>query len=186
MTLGKLAGAAQALAINAVSIYGVFGADWPVGTAIALYWAENVIRGLLILILLGVRRKRPTSSFLVLTLIFNAAHALFLFVILGFVIPRVAPAQRFEGGSFRQGLIIIAILLAVEYLVRGLAGGEEGSDSYVRRVVVVHLTIVFGMFGIVLFDRATVLFAVFAALKIIMDVWTSRRAPDLPQPQSSP
>jgi uncharacterized protein YacL len=175
MTLGRLAGAAQALAINAVSIYGVFGADWPVGTAIALYWAENVLRGLLILILMGVRRKRPTSAFLLLTFAFNAAHALFLFVILGFVIPRVAPAQRFEGGSFRQGLIVIAILLLIEYLVRMLAKVEEGSESYVRRVVVVHLTIVFGMFGIVLFDRATVLFATFATLKTVMDVWSQWR-----------
>jgi len=175
MTLGKLAGAAQALAINAVSVYGVFVVDWPVGTAIALYWAENVIRGLLILALLGIRRKQPTSAFLVLTLLFNAVHAVFLFVIVGFVIPRVAPAQRFEAASFRQGLIVIAILLAIEYLVRLLAKGEEGSDSYVRRVVVVHLTIVFGMFGIVLFDKATVLFATFAALKTVMDVWSQWR-----------
>ena len=177
MTLRKLAGAAQALAINAVSIYGVFGAGWPVGTAIALYWAENVLRGLLILILMGVRRQRPTPAFLLLTFVFNAVHALFLYVILGFVIPRVAPAQRFDGTSFRQGLIVIAILLLIKV-------GEE--SAYVRRVVVVHLTIVFGMFGIVLFDKATILFAVFAALKTIMDVWTSRRAPDPPQPRSSP
>jgi hypothetical protein len=186
MKIAKLAGAAQALAINAVSIYGVFVADWPVGTGIALYWAENLLRGLLIFALLGVRRKRPTSAFLLLTFLFNAVHALFLYVILGLVIPRVAPAERFDGGSFRQGLMAIAILLAIEYLVRMLARGGEGDDRYARRVVVIHLTIVFGMFGIVLFDKATVLFAVFAALKTIMDVWTSRPAPDLPQPRSSP
>src|SRR4051812_39957305 len=126
MTPGKLAGAAQALAINAVSIYGVFVADWPVGPAIALYWAENVLRGLLILILMGVRRTRPTSAFLLLTFVFNAVHALFLFVIVGFVIPRVAPAQRFDGGSFRLGLTVIAILLLIEYLVRMLAKVEDG------------------------------------------------------------
>ncbi|MEK6375430.1 MAG: DUF6498-containing protein [Acidobacteriota bacterium] len=179
MNLGKVAGAAQALAINAVSVYGVFFADWPVGTGIALYWAENVLRGLLILILLGVRRKRPTSVFLLLTFLFNAVHAVFLLVILGFVIPRVAPAERFEGGSFRQGLIAIAILLAIEYLVRMMAREDDGSDAYVRRVVVIHLTIVLGKFGIVLFDRATVLFRSFAALKTVMDVvsqWRTSRA----------
>lgn len=177
MTLRKLTGAAQALAINAVSIYGVFVANWPVGTALALYWAENVLRGLLILILMGVRRTKPTPAFLLLTFVFNAVHAVFLFVIVGFVIPRVAPAQRFDETSFWQGLIVIAILLLVKV-------GDE--SDYVRRVVVIHLTIVFGMFGIVLFDRATVLFAVFAALKTVMDVWTSRRAADPPPPQSSP
>jgi len=121
---------AQSLAINAVSLYGVVAADWPIGTAIALYWSENVLRGLLLLALLLVShlfvRKEgelaepddagrfTVRKFLALSLGFNAAHALFLAVILGLVVPRMAPGERFETGPFRQGLVLIAILLALE------------------------------------------------------------------------
>lgn len=193
MNLGRIGGAIQALAINAVTIYGVFGLNWPVGTAIALYWAENVLRGILILALLsiwqmffnrsdrsgriGAQRKFTIRSFLLLSLAFNAAHALFLVVILGFVVPRMSPGQRFEAGSFQKGLAIVSILLAIELLV-WLLGANRSSDAriqlsanaYVRRVVVLHLTIVCGMFGIVLFDRPALLFASFAALKTVADL----------------
>ncbi|HEY6138149.1 MAG TPA: DUF6498-containing protein [Thermoanaerobaculia bacterium] len=203
MSIGRIAGVAQALAINAVSIYGVFGFDWPIGTAIALYWSENILRGLLILVLVGVWRLSlrrsgvaasasapenvTTRGYLTLSLTFNGAHAVFLAVILGFVIPRMSPAQRFEPRSFRQGLILVTILLLLQLLGRLLflhrtsASQIQGvANAYVRRVLVIHLTIVFGMFGIVLFDRATLLFATFAALKTIADLAIPLRLRRLP------
>lgn len=193
MNLTRILGLAQALAINAVSVYGVFGTGWPVGTAIAIYWFENVLRGVVILLLLFVwqvlfrRLKRvdaaaipgafTLNSFAGLSLGFNAAHALFLAVILGLVVPRMAPAQRFEAGSFRQGAAIVSALIVIELLL-WLAGADRTSDvpvqqaasAYVRRVVVLHLTIVCGMFGIVIFDRPAVLFGAFAALKTFVDL----------------
>ena len=192
MNPARILGAAQVLAINAVSIYGVFGAGWPVGTAIALYWLENVLRGLVILLLLFVwqvvflksKRSEVTISgafklrdFAALSLGFNAAHAIFLAVILGMVVPRMMPAQRFESGSFRQGVAIISVLIVLELFV-WLAGADRTSDvqvqltanAYVRRVVVLHLTIVCGMFGVVVFNRPAVLFGAFAALKTLSDV----------------
>jgi hypothetical protein len=203
MSIGRIIGVAQALAINAVSIYGVFGFNWPIGTAIALYWSENILRGLLILVLVGVWRlflrrwggvastnapeKLTTRGYLTLSLALNGAHAVFLAVILGFVIPRMSPAQRFEPRSFRQGLILVTILLLLELLARLLflhrtsAPQIQGlANAYVRRVVVIHLTIVFGMFGIVLFDRATLLFGAFAALKTIADLASPSRMGRLP------
>jgi len=192
MSLGRIAGAVQALAINAVTIYGVFGLHWPVGTAIALYWSENVLRGIVILALLSIwhlffRRtdddgidasgKFTVRKFLLFSVAFNAAHAVFLVVLLGFVVPRMSPAQRFDAGSFREGLIIVSTLLVIELLV-WLLGAKRTSDdgvqrsasAYVRRVVVLQLTIVLGMFGIVLFDRPAILFASFAALKTVADL----------------
>ena len=193
MNLGRIGGAIQALAINAVTIYGVFGLDWPVGTAIALYWSENVLRGILILVLLSIWQvffRRPDRlsgignqrtftirTFSLLTLAFNAAHAVFLAVILGFVVPRMSPGQRFEIGSFQRGFVIVGSLLALELLVWLLRASRESeaqiqfsANAYVRRVVVLHLTIVCGMFGIVLFDRPALLFASFAALKVAADL----------------
>jgi hypothetical protein len=192
MSLGRIAGAVQALAINAVTIYGVFGLHWPVGTAIALYWSENVLRGIVIMALLSIWHlffrqpdvdgidasgKFTVRKFLLFSVAFNAAHAVFLVVLLGFVVPRMSPAQRFDAGSFREGLIIVSTLLVIELLV-WLLGAKRTSDdgvqrsasAYVRRVVVLQLTIVLGMFGIVLFNRPAVLFASFAALKTVADL----------------
>jgi len=185
------------MAINAVTIYGVFGLHWPVGTAIALYWSENVLRGILILALLSVWQlfspraddsgidtpgKFTVRKFLLFSVAFNAAHAVFLVVLLGFVVPRMSPAQHFDGGSFREGLIIVSILLAIELLVWLLGANRRSDDlvqqsanAYVRRVVVLQLTIVLGMFGIVLFDRPALLFASFAALKTVVDFSTPKR-----------
>jgi len=208
MNLGRIGAAVQALAINAVTIYGVFGLHWSVGTAIALYWAENVLRGMVILVLLAVwqlffrqpdrsgaidARKFTIRTFLLFSGGLTAAHAVVLAVILGFVIPRMSPAQRFETASFQSGLVIITILLAIELLV-WLLGADRRSDervqwsanAYVRRVVVLHLTIVLGMFGIVLFDRPTVLFASFAALKIVADIAFPIRRGPVPDPASAP
>jgi len=192
MNLGRIAGAVQALAINAVTIYGVFGLKWPVGTAIALYWWENVLRAVVIVVLLFVWRKffrrgdspvivvRPDftmKKFFSLALLFNAVHAVFLLVILGLVVPRMSPAQRFEGSSFQQGVVIVSILLAIELLV-WLVSASRSSDAqiqltasaYLPRVVVLHLTIVFGMFGIVLFNHPAALFGSFAALKVLAEL----------------
>jgi hypothetical protein len=204
MSLGRIAGAVQALAINAVTVYGVFGLHWPVGTAIALYWSENVLRGIVILVLLSIWQRfvrRPDDApgtftvrkFLLFSVAFNAAHAVFLVVLLGFVVPRMSPAQRFDAGSFREGLIIVSILLAIELLV-WLLGANRSSDdrvqqsanTYVRRVVVLQLTIVFGMFGIVLFDRPAILFASFAALKTIVDLSIPNRQPAASDPATAP
>ena len=209
MNLGRIGAAVQALAINAVTIYGVFGLHWSVGTAIALYWMENVLRGMVILVLLAVwqlffrqpdsscaidaQRKFTIKTFLLFSGALTAAHAVVLAVILGFVIPRMSPAQRFEAGSFQSGLVIISILLAIE-LLAWLLGADRRSDervqrsanAYVRRVVVLHLTIVLGMFGIVLFDRPTVLFASFAALKIVADIAFPIRRGSVSNPASAP
>jgi uncharacterized protein DUF6498 len=209
MNLGRIGAAVQALAINAVTIYGVFGLHWSVGTAIALYWTENVLRGMVILVLLAVwqlffrqpdrsgaiatQRKFTIKTFLLFSGALTAAHAVFLAVILGFVIPRMSPAQRFEPRSFQSGLVIISILLLIELLV-WLLGANRRSDervqhsanAYVRRVVVLHLTIVLGMFGIVLFDRPTVLFASFAALKIVADLTLPIRRGSVPDQASAP
>src|SRR3954471_19905034 len=148
MKLARIGTAVQALAINAVTIYGVFGLKWPVGTAIALYWSENVLRGIVILILLavwqaffrqpdrsaghGAQRKFTIRTFLLFSGALNAAHAVVLAVILGFVIPHMSAGQRFESGSFQSGLVIISILLALELLV-WLLGANRRSDDAVQR-----------------------------------------------------
>jgi hypothetical protein len=173
----------QALAINAVSVYGVFGAHWPVGTAIALYWCENVLRLVMLVLLLGARRRVPPT--LGLAVIFNVVHGVFLAVILGALIPRSVPAESLERSSFTLGLAIIAGLLLLELLVWIVSkvALHDAARTYFKRVLVVHITIVIGMFGIVGFGRPQVLFGVFAAMKVLADVFW--RSPKLHEMKAS-
>lgn len=155
------------LAINAVSIYGVFGAHWPVGTAIALYWCENILR-------LGIQLalKRRATGLLGIAVVFNAVHAVFLAIILFSLLPRFAPAQRFDLDSFRLGIALVAILLILEVFF-----WRYSDEQYFRRVVVIHIVIIFGMFGIIMFNKVVVLFGTFAAMKVLVDLLpVARRA----------
>lgn len=164
----------------------MFGAGWPIATVIALYWAENVLRGAVVLWQLAVARRHggrdaeAERRVFLLAILFNAAHAIFLWVILGKIVPRVAPRHRFDRGAFEQGLLLIGALIAIELIVwlmsaKDAAGAKQAADTYTRRVVVVHFAIVAGMFGIVLLDRVMIFFVAFALLKTLSDLWISRR-----------
>jgi hypothetical protein len=176
----------QAMVINGITIYGVFGAQWTVGTAIALYWSENVIGIVLITLRFLLHRilthKRGHSrgvlrDFLTVTAVFTAAHGLFVFLFIGFVFPRVAPAEAFDRSSFKLGLMLIGGVMLLGFLVDALAMKDTpfaavrfAADSFMPRVLVVHLTIIFGLLAMAIFGHARALFAVFAALKFLADM----------------
>ena len=181
-------GVASTVLVNAVSILGVYQFHWPVGTALALYWAENVLTGLVLIATILLWRTHakneeqgPSAGEVTLiTLVFNAAHLGFLLAFLGVMLPRIAPAERFERHSFALGVAFVAILLMLEFIVSALrirttsaAQVQLGVSSYLQRVTVLHLTIIIGMFALALFGQARAFFAVFAGIKMIIDV--SRR-----------
>lgn len=181
MNVRKSLGVFQTLLVNAVSIAGVFGAGWPIGTAIALYWAENVLRSLILLfetkrVAAGDEEAVPTP-FLRFAFLFHFAHLLFLAVLLGLIVPKYEPDARFDWRSFEIGAAIIAVLLGIDLLFwlfdaenRTPAMVKRAADAFGRRIVVVHLTIVVGIFGVVLFGNVTAFFAAFALLKILADI----------------
>ena len=77
------------LIVNGVTIYGVFRLHWGIGTAIAIYWCENVIGIVLISLLFvmhrGVTRKRGHTKhvlrgFLSKAIPFTLVHGIFVFV----------------------------------------------------------------------------------------------------------
>ncbi len=154
----------QAMVINSITVYGVFGARWTVATAIALYWSENIIAIVLIALRFVLHRavthkrghtRGVLKTFLQTTLIFTIAHGIFLFLILALLFPNIAPAEAFDLATFKFGLML-------------------------PRVLVVHLTIIFGMLAMAIFGHPRALFAVFAALKSGADL-LSRAPKDFPE-----
>lgn len=180
-------GFAHTVLVNSITILGVFKWRWTVGTALALYWAENLLTGLLIVAIVVIWRRvhaatagelrTSTSEVALMTLVFNAAHLAFLFVFLGVMLPDIAPAERFDRTSFTTGIILIAVLLALNFVrlafrarTTSAMSMQQAVLSFTQRVAVLHLTIILGMFALALFGQARAFFAVFAGLKVIVDL----------------
>lgn len=153
----------ELVGVNSLPVVGVIAGDWTSATALTLYWAENLVASGLIALRLWLHRRwtapAPTatefvpratapSAFLTMALPFTLAHGLFLAVILALVMKRGPDLETLRGA--------FVMLLAVQ----GVAFGFDlwtlerwpaprvtaQADHLMGRVVIVHLSIIFGMF----------------------------------------
>jgi hypothetical protein len=184
------------LAVNAIPAAGWFVGEWSAGTTLVVYWFENVAVCLFVAARIIVNQrtsprrghfkyqapKSPTrgsqtsfvNGFLVTGLAFSAAHGVFLGVIL-FVLDHNSQAAlaNVNWHQVRNGCIGVFVVLAIEFAVDlpGLRRWtfwqlEQTANRSLGRMVVVHLTLVLGMFGAVMTD-ASALFGVFIVLKTL-------------------
>lgn len=118
------------------------------------------------------------SGFLTVALVFTAAHGLFLALILFLVIPSEFPdAGGVEAGALLQGMGAVSLFLLLGFLY-DLIGIETRSFSWVKRlaervlgrVILVHLTIIFGMITMGWLGGPRGLFLVFAGFKTLSDL----------------
>jgi hypothetical protein len=144
----------------------------------------------------GKITKRSTHSrgsflrgFLTVAIAFTLAHGVFLVVILFLALPQLlGAAGQPEVHFLRQGLILAAAILLFDFFLdlRDLRGQPFAwirrlSELYLGRMLVVHLTIILGMFALVLFDNPLGLFLVFAVLKTMVEL--SARLPQYDPPE---
>jgi uncharacterized protein DUF6498 len=190
------------LAVNAVPAAGWFADGWSTGTTLIVYWFETVAACLFVAArILAHRRWNPRrghftyqapksprtrsqssflQGFLVTSLAFSAAHGLFLAGIL-FVLD-----HNGQGGlagvdwcSVKLGSLYVLIALAIDFVVDLLSLRnwsfwqiEVTANRSLGRIIVVHLTLVFGMFGAAITD-ASALFGVFVVLKTLYALSTA-------------
>jgi hypothetical protein len=201
------------LAVNAVPAAGWFVEGWSAGTTLVVYWFETVAASVFVSARIvahqrwsprhgHVRYQAPKSSrqrsqtsfvkwFLVTSLVFSAAHGLFLGVIL-FVLDHNGQGDLagVDWRSVKLGSLYVFVALAIDFVVDlpGLRRWSfwqiEGTASRsLGRVAVIHLTLVFGMFGAAMTD-ASALFGVFVVLKTLyalsmaLPQWEPATAPD--------
>ena len=190
------------LAVNAVPAAGWFIEDWSAGTTLVVYWFETVAACLFVATRIVVHRRlsprrghfryqAPSSNrlgsqssfvkgFLVTSLVFSAAHGLFLGAIL-FVLDHSGQGDLagVDWRSVKLGSLYVLIALAIDFVV-DLPGLRQWSfwqiegtaNRSLGRVVVVHLTLVFGMLGAAMTD-ASALFGVFVVLKTLYALSTA-------------
>ncbi|KAA0084253.1 hypothetical protein CIW52_09295 [Mycolicibacterium sp. P9-64] len=200
------------LAVNAIPAAGWFIEGWSAGTTLVVYWFENVAVCLFVAARIFANQRAnprrghfayqgPRSAgrgarasflegFLVTSLVFSAAHGLFLGVIL--LVLDQNGQDHLAGVVWHQvriGCIGVLVVLAIEFAMDlpGLRRWsfwqiEQTANPSLGRIAVVHLTLVLGLFGAVLTD-ASALFGVFVVLKTLnalstaLPQWEPRTAP---------
>jgi hypothetical protein len=186
------------LAVTAIPAAGWFVEGWSAGTTLVVYWFENVAMCLFVAArIIANQRMRPrrghfkyqapksagrgpqtpfVNGFLVTSLVFSAAHGLFLGVIL-FVLDHGGQGDgqgdlaAVDWHQVRNGCMGVLLVLAIDFVVDlpGLRRWtfwqiEQTANRSLGRIAVVHLTLVLGMFGAVMTDASAV-FGVFVVLK---------------------
>ena len=185
------------LIVNGVTIYGVFQLGWGVGTAIVIYWCENVIGIVLISLLFvmhrGVTHKRGHTKhvlrgFLAKAIPFTIVHGIFVFALVVVALADMAPAEKVTLPAFKTGMMVVGGSMLLRFLVETVRLKNMPflqlrmqADSFLSRVIVVHMTIIFGMGAMMIFGHARALFVVFAALKLLADLMAVNASEELPE-----
>jgi hypothetical protein len=194
---------AELIGVNSIPVLGVFAGDWSSATALAVYWCENLFATGLVAARLWLHRRwqappapgepaappaRPPAELLVTAVPFTLAHGLFLAFILAMV-TGLSP----DLAHLRQAVMAMA---AVQGLAFGLdlwslgawpAGRvNERADHLMGRVVLVHLSIIAGVFVAAWLDRPEGFFGFFVGCKVLADVTQLLPRPDQGTPDRPP
>ena len=203
----------QILGVNAVPAAGYFGAGWSPGTTLLLYWLESIAMVLLISgrIILHRRATRKRGhyrtsrvsgkrggkgtllqSFTAIAVPFNLAHGVFLAAILFLMLPQMmgSDAVRVDLIDLKTGSLGMLAFLCIGFLIDWFNIGklpfrwiERLVERSLRRVVVVHLSIIFGMVAMAFWEAPRTFFAVFIVLKMLTDLsWLLPQGEDSPEP----
>lgn len=186
---------ASALALigaNLIPLAGVVALDWDLGLVMILFWAENAVVGFYTLLKLGVVAKWGVlfagPFFVGHYGGFMAAHFLFLYYL--FVRGIAAPGPEASAVTALTDLLVrlwpalLALLVSHgisfytnflglrEYVGRKVA--EQMHEPY-KRVIVLHVTIIFGGWAIMLLKSPLAALILLVALKAAVDLRAHRK-----------
>lgn len=184
-------------------VAGVLFWDWPLGTLLALYWAEtavigvfNVFRMLLI---------HPLGGFF-LSAFFCVHFGMFMFVHAVFLAAFFMPG--FEGagsapllllGALRWELLVLVLSHAISFFLHWILGDEREGRTLrdqmtapYGRVILMHVSILFGGFVVLATGAPGAVLALFVVLKTIVDLRAHvrehgglKRTPAVAQPRTT-
>jgi hypothetical protein len=203
---------AAAIAVALITVAGVLLYDWPVFVVMVLYWAENVFIGITNVARLLVAGSRRGAAGLLGSLFtaafFTVHYGLFASVHGAFVFALFGPRQGAGAGPVDDRaladlaavvtvdgwllLAVVAVAAAVAVdTVRWIAGSRErpeGNDlgrlmvAPYGRVVVLHLTLIFGAGLMALLKAPAAAALLLAGLKLAFDLLRLRGGPGAAAP----
>lgn len=190
-----------ALGVNAVPALGWFLGDWSSGTTLAVYWVETVLASLFIAARVLVHRRmvplrghfrydQPEAyknrradatflqHFLPVTLMFSAAHGIFLFALIALMTANGRGAEvRLNFREMAVGCGLILAFQVADFLIdlvrmknRPFRWVEVMAERNLGRVLIIHMTIIIGMMAGGFSGGARGFFLVFVVLKTMNDL----------------
>jgi hypothetical protein len=198
-----------AIALNAVPLVGVWKFGWSVATVLLLFWLESLLGHLATMIKIrrhaalthrrghycysAVDGREGAGSYLAhfrsIAMIFTLAHGFFLGTILFMLAvnrPDVTMAQV-GWNDVRNGAIVIVLLVLVDLAIdlpglgrRSFLWMEMVAGKRLARVLVMHLTLIFGFGAMALFESPITMLLVFLGLKTLLDAASGMARDDMP------
>lgn len=180
---------------NTVPITGWFFGGWTPGTTLVVFWCENLVLSLLIAARIAAhwsatRTRGHTGgflkNFLTISLMFTLVHGLFLALILATQLPdTVSRADLVAGLQWMLGIQIASLVVDL-WGIGGWPFAEirRRTEWMLGRIVMVHLSILFGLFLFFWMGQPWWFFSVFVTLKAMIDVgtllpqWNPRKPPE--------
>ena len=179
---------------NAVPLTGWWLGGWSPGTALVYFWFENLILSLAIAARISAHWRATRTrghtkgflkTFLVTSLGFTIGHGVFLAVAL------TLPADAVNRADLESGVLWLGgtQVASLAFDVWGIGGWpfaeiRKRVDWVMGRVVAVHLSILVGMFLLLLYGQPERFFVVFLVFKALIDVgslvpqWQPRQPPE--------
>ena len=179
------------LGANTVPLLGVLFGGWDLVEILFAYWAENVVIGFFSLLKMIFAQDDTRGWLIILTVFmkiigcvffivhfggFTAAHGAVLYAIVHeFLNVQIEPLELLYMGRY----VVAALFLShgysfvVNYLIKGervqIKGNDPMFEPY-RRVIVMHLTLVFGMGCIVFLGQPLFMLLILVILKTGVDL----------------
>ncbi|MDZ4812644.1 MAG: DUF6498-containing protein [Pseudomonadota bacterium] len=191
-----------AILLNVVPLIGVWKFGWSGGTVLLLFWVESLLGHFAAMIKIrrhaALTRKRGHvayvsvdqrggggsyfAHFTRIALIFTFAHGFFLGVILAMLAVNRPELTQFNVSwdNFKLGFGLVLLLLVVDLIIdlpqlaqRSFYWLESSTGKRLTRVLVMHLTLIFGFGAMAVFESPIAMLMVFLALKTLLDAGTS-------------
>jgi len=180
------------LAANLIPLIGVLGLGWDLGQVMVLFWAENAVIGFYNLLKLAVVAKWATvfvgPFFVGHYGGFMVGHFLFIYYMFVRGIGASGP-EASAGTALADVFVPLWPALLALFLSHGLSfysnflkqreyvgrtTQQQMGEPY-KRIVMLHVTIIFGGWGVIMLRSAVPALVLLVTLKIGMDLWAHRK-----------
>ena len=179
---------------NAVPLSGWFLGGWTPGTTLMLFWFENLALSIFLAARIAAHRRAThkrghdggfLKTFLLTSLAFTLAHGVFLSLILGLMLKDTVNREDMIAGLQWMLAAQVASLAFDLWNIGGWPFAEirTRAEWMMNRVILVHLSILFGMFLFAKLEQPWWFFSIFLGLKAMTDIgslvpqWTPKEPP---------
>lgn len=179
---------------NVVPLSGWFLGGWSPGTTLVVFWFENLFLTLAIAVRIAAHWHATRTvghtngflkNFLTIALVFTLAHGIFVGYVVGVMLPdSLSRADVLDGLQWMLAVGIAALAWDLWFIGSWpFAEIRARTDWMLGRVVLVHLSILGGMFLFAAAGQPRWFFSIFVGLKALMDVgsllprWQVREPP---------